>query len=66
MTKLYVREGVAAVVYNEHTLTNVPVFAGRAFDADDPFVADHPDLFNEPVERATAAPGEKRNTKRGL
>lgn len=64
MSKIYVRDGVAAVVFNPHTLTQEPVYAGRAFDADDPFVGDHPDLFDAPVERATAAPGEKRTTRR--
>ncbi len=64
MAKVYVRDGIAAVVYNRHTTTTEPVYAGRAFDVDDPFVADHPEYFEPPVEQATAAPGEKRSTRR--
>ena len=47
---------------------------GEVWDADDPLVKAHPDLFSkEPtkvrrsaprVERATAAPGERRNTSK--
>jgi len=36
----------------------------QAFDADDPLVRERPDLFERPVEQATAAPGEKRSTRR--
>lgn len=53
--------------------------AGEPWDGDDPFVAEHPDLFIETpgfpyprrtvaeptVEQATAAPGERRNVRRG-
>jgi hypothetical protein len=45
------------------------------WDADDPFVKAHPELFSATpikvhrtvavVEQATAAPGEKRSTRRG-
>lgn len=54
---------------------------GSHWPADDPLVLDHPDLFSEdprygmsysrpvpeerPVETATAAPGERRSTRRG-
>lgn len=51
---------------------------GDAWDADDPFVRSNPGFFAEdptkvhhsrgaeaPVEQATAAPGEKRSTRRG-
>jgi len=55
----------------------VRLVAGEAWDADDPFVRAHPDLFTDapltvrrtvparverPVEQATRAPGEKRTT----
>lgn len=52
----------------------VPVRRGEVWYAEDPFVKAHPDLFSddpprargsEPeVEQATAAPGEKRATRR--
>lgn len=45
---------------------------GQAFDADHPLVKARPNLFTDrppivegEVERATAAPGEKRATRRG-
>jgi len=37
---------------------------GQAYDTDDPLVRERPDLFDRPVEQATAAPGEKRSTRR--
>lgn len=54
-------------------LYNVP--AGEPWDADDPLVRAHPDLFDTepakvhrttagPVEQATAAPGERRTVRR--
>lgn len=61
--KIYVRDGIAAVIHNTHTGMHETVFPGRAFQADDPFAKDHPELFDV-VEQATAAPGEKRNTSR--
>ena len=64
MAKLYVADGVNAIVYNHHTMTHEPLHAGRAFDSDDPFVKDIAWAFEAPVEQATAAPGEKRNTTR--
>lgn len=57
----------------------IVVRPGDAWDADDPFVIAHPDLFSTdakdarrapaeiteaPVERKTAAPGEKSTVKR--
>lgn len=53
-----------------------PLVVNDVWDADDPLVASRPDLFvdsppkvhksvvDAPVETATAAPGEKRVTKR--
>jgi hypothetical protein len=59
----------------------VTLTAGEAWDASDPLVRSHPTLFADvpsvvrgtgpsgvterPVEQATAAPGEKRGTRRG-
>jgi hypothetical protein len=59
----------------------VTLTAGEAWDGDDPLVRSHPALFTDapavvrgtgasgvterPVEQATAAPGEKRGTRRG-
>lgn len=42
----------------------VNVFRHRSYDTDDDIVKEHPDLFELPVEQATAAPGEKRSTRR--
>ena len=65
MPKVYVRDDAEpATIYNPRTETRVIVFPGAAFDADDPFVADHRDLFGSEIEQATAAPGEKRNARR--
>lgn len=56
----------------------VYVREGDLWDADDPVVASHPDWFEvapepkraarpePPVEQATAAPGEKRTTRRAI
>lgn len=53
------------------------VHKGEAWYADSPLVRSYPDMFSAkptevfprnwepPVEQATAAPGEKRNTRRG-
>lgn len=38
---------------------------GEAFDESDAVVRDYPWLFDSGVERATAAPGERRTVKRG-
>ena len=65
MPSVYVSDRAEpASVYNPHTESRVVVFPGARFDADDPFVADHPELFRSDVEQATAAPGEKRNARR--
>jgi transaldolase len=64
MAKAIIRDDVApAIIYDENTANYVSVFAGRVFDADDPFVAEHRDLFDRGVEQATAAPGEKRTRR---
>jgi hypothetical protein len=62
-----------------HNGQRIPVRAGEPWDAGDPLVARYPDMFADnlsavrttltpsgmlPVERATAAPGERRNTRR--
>lgn len=65
MSKLIIRDDVApAIIFDENTATYVSVYAGRVFDADDPFARAHRELFDRGVEQATASPGEKRNTKR--
>lgn len=64
MPKVYVREDTnPATIYNPHTGLRVIVYPGAAFDADDPFVSDHRELFDRGVEQATAAPGEKRTRR---
>lgn len=40
------------------------VSEGDPFDMDDPVVAEFRWMFSDPVEQATAAPGEKRATAR--
>jgi hypothetical protein len=76
-----------AIVYAKSTLsttnTGGVIFrltVGEAWDSNDPFVQQHPNLFDgtpprvrtsqgwvppADVENATAVPGEKRNVKRG-
>jgi len=65
-----------------HAGLRITLQAGEAWDADDPLVAANPDMFSarpltvrgtaatglvdRPVEQATAAPGEKRATVRGV
>ena len=64
MAKLLIRDSVEpCTVFDDKTATYVPVFPGKAFDADDPFVRDHRDLFDRGVEQMTAAPGEKRSKR---
>jgi hypothetical protein len=41
--------------------TTVAVRAGDTFNSTDPVVKQHPWLFEERVEQASAAPGERRN-----
>jgi len=55
----------------------VHINVDQVWEADDPFVKSHPDLFSDVpqkvhrtttapvIETATAAPGEVRNTRRG-
>ena len=65
MPKLIIRDDVApATILDPNTSTFVSVYAGKVFDADDPFVREHRDLFDRGVEQMTASPGEKRNAKR--
>lgn len=54
--------------------TRLVTHVDQAWDADDPAVKERPDLFADapidprgtrPVEQATQAPGETRQTKRG-
>ena len=71
------------IVYANQTTTVttgagfVALSKGEPWDADDPFVVDHPECFSDAptrvqtsrrgwtdVEQATAAPGEKRRTRR--
>ena len=62
---------VAAVTYVDGQ--RVSVVVDEPWDADDPVVKARPDLFTpapskvnkSTVEKATQAPGEKRNTRRG-
>lgn len=74
--------------WSGHVSPTVQLVEGEAWDADDPFVASHPDCFapdppvvrrttstsftadsadlaapRQPVEAATAEPGEKRRTR---
>jgi hypothetical protein len=37
---------------------------GQAFDDSDDVVREHPWLFEQPVEEATANPGQRRSTRR--
>jgi hypothetical protein len=62
--KVYVQEGVKAVVHNRATDTTIPLAPGMWFDSDDPGVRDYPWAFESPVEQATAGPGEKRTVRR--
>lgn len=58
-----------------HNQRRVQLHRGEAWDASDPFVKANQHLFADqppvvrtvdgPVEQATAAPGEKRRTRRG-
>lgn len=65
MSNAIVRDDVVpAVIFDPNIGSYQSVHAGKVFAADDPFVRDHPELFDDPIERATAAPGEKRNTRR--
>lgn len=72
-TKIVYAAAQCVVRYNNLTVRLEP---GHPWAADDPFVKARPDLFSDeptainrtsppPVEQATAAPGERRTTKRG-
>lgn len=47
-----------------HNGVPVTIREGEPFDASDPLVVEFRWMFDEPVEQATAAPGEKRSTTR--
>lgn len=51
-----------AVITIDGVITKVT--RGDRFDDDDPIVRERPDMFEEPVEEATANPGQRRNTQR--
>lgn len=60
-----------AVVRDAHGVP-ISLRQGEAWDASDPLVKLHPKMFSSDeggarrtVEQATAAPGEKRNVRRG-
>jgi len=59
-----VRPKATMSAYFESLDSFVPLRRGDAWDSDDPLVRERPDLFEHPVEQATAAPGEKRSTRR--
>jgi hypothetical protein len=63
--KVRVRQDAVATVYDDTTGTFVPLKPGQPYESDDPFVRAHPWAFESDVERATAAPGEKRNARVG-
>jgi len=68
----------AATVAASYEGSSILVSAGAIWDADDPFVKLHPELFcdhpspdavnrtvsRELIEQATAAPGKRRTTRR--
>jgi hypothetical protein len=73
---MYVFATTTASLREPGTNQRVSIHRGSAWHADCPLVRAHrsmfsdtpPDVFPrdwEPVEQATAAPGEKRNTRRG-
>lgn len=71
---------VVRAKYSAHVGESLYVNEGELWDADDPLVKERPDMFTDdlsgvtrtsvppkreaPVEQATAAPGEKRQTRR--
>ena len=64
MAKAIIRDDVEPqTVLDNNTGMFVSVHAGKTFDADDPFVAEHRALFDRGVEQMTAAPGEKRTRR---
>jgi hypothetical protein len=68
--------GLRSPVAAQHPATGqfITLARGMEFDDDDPIVAAHPWAFRDepkagpvtevPIEQATAAPGEKRGTRR--
>ena len=50
--------------YFESIDSFVTLDPAKAWRADDAVVRERPDLFESPVEQASAAPGEKRSTRR--
>jgi hypothetical protein len=69
-TRIVYAAAQCSVRHNNMTIRLMP---GDPWDASDPFVRARPDLFSDVpamvhrtvVEQATAAPGERRMTKRG-
>lgn len=57
-----IRANASAVV----VMDGMPVTVkdGQPFDTTDPIVRTYPWLFGDPIESATAAPGERRNTRK--
>jgi len=51
----------SAVVTIGHSVVSVK--RGQAFESDAPVVAAFPELFEQPVEEATAKPGDKRTRR---
>lgn len=64
MSVMRVRQDVSATVWDEDTLSWVPLVPGRPYDASDPLVRDNAWAFESDVEVATARPGEKRSVRR--
>ena len=50
----------SCVIYDEETLSHIPLREGDSFDSRDELVKRRPDLFRAEVEQATAAPGQRR------
>ena len=59
-----VRALTRASRWDEESATFVTVSPGQAWDDRDAFVRRNLDLFEQPVEQATAEPGERRSTRR--
>jgi len=50
----------SCVVYDEDSLSHVPLRKGDSFDSKHDLVKKRPDLFQAEIEQATAGPGERR------
>jgi hypothetical protein len=50
----------SCVVYDEDSLSHVPLRKGDSFDSKHELVRKRPDLFRAEIEQATAGPGERR------